>query len=156
MNGKNMHGKDMRDKEMATPKLSRKELVERLRTEFPEASHAMGDYIIEDVWMGGCRLRHPYTDKALRPGGTLSGTTMMSLADFTMYVAVLASIGWVPLAVTTNLTINFLRKPAARDLLAEAHLMKLGKRLAVGEIAIRSEGEEDLVAHATSTYSIPG
>jgi uncharacterized protein (TIGR00369 family) len=150
-----MHGKDTRSKEMAAPKLSRKELVERLRAEFPEASHAMGDYIIEEVWLGGCRLRRPYSDKALRPGGTLSGTTMMSLADFAMYVAVLASIGWAPLAVTTNLTINFLRKPAARDLLAEARLLKLGKRLAVGEVAIRSDGEEDLVAHVTSTYSIP-
>jgi uncharacterized protein (TIGR00369 family) len=151
-----MHDKDLHGKEMAAPKLSRKELVERLRAEFPEASHAMGDYIIEDVWFGGARLRRPYGDKALRPGGTLSGTTMMSLADFAMYVAVLASIGWAPLAVTTNLTINFLRKPAARDLLAEARLIKLGKRLAVGEVAIRSEGEEDLVAHVTSTYSIPG
>jgi uncharacterized protein (TIGR00369 family) len=70
-------------------------------------------------------------------------------------VAILASIGWVPLAVTTNLTINFLKKPAARDLLAEARLLKLGKRLAVAEIGIRSDGEDDLVAHATSTYSIP-
>ena len=80
---------------------------------------------------------------------------MMSLGDFAMYVAVLSAIGWVPLAVTTNLTINFLKRPAARDLLAEARLIKLGKRLAVGEIAIRSDGEDDLVAHVTSTYSIP-
>jgi acyl-coenzyme A thioesterase PaaI-like protein len=68
---------------------------------------------------------------------------------------VLSAIGWVPLAVTTNLTINFLKKPAARDLLAQARLIKLGKRLAVGEIAIHSDGEDDLVAHVTSTYSIP-
>ncbi len=80
---------------------------------------------------------------------------MMALADFTMYVAVLSAIGWVPLAVTTNLTINFLRKPAPRDLFAEARLIKLGKRLAVGEIGIRSDGEDELVAHVTSTYSIP-
>ena len=80
---------------------------------------------------------------------------MMALADFAVYVAVLAAIGWVPLAVTTNLTINFLKKPAPRDLLAEARLIKLGKRLAVGEVDIRSEGEEELVAHVTSTYSIP-
>ena len=84
-----------------------------------------------------------------------AGTTMMTLADFAPYVAILASIGWVPLAVTTNLTINFLRKPPARDLVAEARLIKLGKRLAVAEIGIRSEGEDDLVAHATSTYAIP-
>ena len=69
---------------------------------------------------------------------------MMALADFAMYVAVLSAIGWVPLAVTTNLTINFLKKPAPRDLLAEARLIKLGKRLAVGEIGIRSEGRTTL------------
>ena len=80
---------------------------------------------------------------------------MMALADFAMYVAVLSAIGWVPLAVTTNLTINFLSKPAPRDLIAEARLIKLGKRLAVGEVDIRSDGEDDLVAHVTSTYSIP-
>ena len=145
----------MSDKEMAAPKLTRKELVERLRAEFPEISNAMGNYEIEEVWYGGCRLRHPFSENSLRPGGTLSGTTMMSLADFTMYVAVLSAIGWVPLAVTTNLTINFLKKPAARDLIAEARLLKLGKRLAVGEIGIRSDGDDELVAHVTSTYSIP-
>jgi uncharacterized protein (TIGR00369 family) len=145
----------MTGKDMAAPKLACKELVERLRAEFPEASHAMGDYVIEDIWFGVSRLRYPYSDKALRPGGTLSGTTMMSLADFAMYIAVLSAIGWVPLAVTTNLNINFLRKPAPRDLVAEARLIKLGKRLAVGEIGIRSDGEDDLVALATSTYSIP-
>ena len=145
----------MSDQEMAAPKLTRKELVERLRAEFPEMSDAMGNYEIEEVWFGGCRLRHPFSENSLRPGGTLSGTTMMSLADFTMYVAVLSAIGWVPLAVTTNLTINFLKRPAARDLIAEARLIKLGKRLAVGEIGIRSDGDDELVAHATSTYSIP-
>jgi uncharacterized protein (TIGR00369 family) len=143
------------DKNMAIPKLTRKELAERLRLEFPEASHTIGDYEIEEVWHGGCRLRLRYDKRALRPGGTLVGAAMMSLGDFAMYVAVLSAIGWVPLAVTTNLTINFLKKPAARDLLAQARLIKLGRRLAVGEIAIRSDGEDDLVAHVTSTYSIP-
>jgi uncharacterized protein (TIGR00369 family) len=81
---------------------------------------------------------------------------MMMLADVTMYVAILASIGWEPLAVTTNLNMNFLRKPApGKALVAECKLIKLGKRLAVGDVAITSEGEEEMVAHATSTYSIP-
>ena len=80
---------------------------------------------------------------------------MMALADFTMYVAVLSAIGWVPLAVTTNLNINFLKKPGGAGSLAEARLIKLGKRLAVGEVGIRSDGDDDLVAHVTSTYSIP-
>jgi uncharacterized protein (TIGR00369 family) len=141
--------------QMAAPRLTRNELMDRLRAEFPEMSNAMNGCDLEEVWHGGCRLRMPFNDRSLRPGGTLSGVTMMGLADFAMYVAVLSAIGWVPLAVTTNLTINFLKKPAARDLVAEARLLKLGKRLAVGEIGIRSSGEDDLVAHATSTYSIP-
>jgi uncharacterized protein (TIGR00369 family) len=143
------------DKDMVAPKLTRQELVERLRLEFPEASHTIGDYKIEDVWHGGCRLRLRYDKRALRPGGTLVGAAMMSLGDFAIYVALLSAIGWVPLAVTTNLTINFLKKPAARDLLAEAHLIKLGKRLAVGEVGIHSDGDDELVAHVISTYSIP-
>ena len=74
---------------------------------------------------------------------------------FAMYVAVLASVGPVPLAITTNLNINFLRKPARKDLIAECRLIKLGKRLAVGDVQIYSDGQDDMVAHATSTYSVP-
>jgi uncharacterized protein (TIGR00369 family) len=144
-----------RTKDMAAPKLTRKELEERLRAEFPEMFNATIGYDIEEVWHGGCRVRRRFSIKSVRPGGTLSGPTMMALADFTMYVAVLASIGWVPLAVTTNLTINFLTRPKPGDLIAEARLLKLGKRLAVGEIDIRPDGEVDLAAHATATYSIP-
>lgn len=144
-----------RGSHMATPALTRKELLERLRVEFPEAGHAVGDYQIEELWRGGCRLRQRYDQRLLRPGSTLSGATMMALGDFAMYLAVLSAIGWVPLAVTTNLTINFLRKPPARDLIAKARLLKLGKKLAVGEVAIHADGVEYMVAHVTSTYSIP-
>ena len=140
---------------VAAPKLTRKELTELLRAEFPEMFSGESGYEIEKVWHGGCVIRRHFDRTSLRPGGTLSGATMMALADFAMYVAVLSAVGWVPLAVTTNLTINFLKKPAARDLLAEARLLKLGKRLAVGEVGIRSDGDEELVAHVTSTYSIP-
>ena len=153
--GKKAGTRQANDKEMTAPKLARKDLVALLRAEFPEMSDAMSNYQIDEVWHGGCRLRHPFSPNSLRPGGTLSGTTMMSLADFAMYVAVLSAVGWVPLAVTTNLTINFLRKPAPRDLVAEARLIKLGRRLAVGEIGIRSLGADELVAHATATYSVP-
>jgi uncharacterized protein (TIGR00369 family) len=141
--------------DMAAPKLERQELTELLRAEFPEMFNAESGYAIEKVWHGGAVVRRHFETSSLRPGGTLSGATMMALADFAMYVAVLAAIGWVPLAVTTNLTINFLKKPAPRDLLAEVRLIKLGKRLAVGDVGIRSEGDEDLVAHVTTTYSIP-
>jgi uncharacterized protein (TIGR00369 family) len=126
-----------------------------LTAEFPQVFHPASGLSIEAVWDGGGRVRQAYSASSVRPGGTISGPTMMALADFAMYVAVLAAIGPVPLAVTTNLNINFLRKPARCDLLAEARLLKLGKRLAVGEVTIRSDGEEAPVAHVTSTYSLP-
>jgi uncharacterized protein (TIGR00369 family) len=135
-------------------KLTTGELERLLGAEFPQMFNPQNGYSIEDVWFGGSRVRKHFDETSLRPGGTIAGTTMM-LADFAPYVAILASIGWVPLAVTINLSINFLKKPAARDLFAEARLIKLGKRLAVANIGIRSEGEDDLVAHATATYSIP-
>src|SRR5471032_3222866 len=121
------------------------QLTQALHTEFPQLFKRDGGLQIEAVWHGGGRVRRIYDNSSLRPGGTISGATMMELADFAMYVALLGSIGWLPLAVTTNLNINFLRKPAQRDLLAEVRLIKLGKRLAVGDISIKSEGEEELV-----------
>jgi uncharacterized protein (TIGR00369 family) len=138
------------------PALAHSALERFLRNEFPQVFKAGSGLSIEEIWHGGAQVRQAYREDFIRPGGTLSGPTMMALADFAMYVAVLASIGPVPLAVTTNLSINFLRKPGAADLLAEAKLMKLGKRLAVGEVAIWSVGSVELIAHATSTYSIPG
>jgi uncharacterized protein (TIGR00369 family) len=99
--------------------------------------------------------RAMFHEDQVRPGGTLSGPTMMALADTTAYALVLAAVGFKPLAVTTNLSINFMRKPAQADLLATATMMKLGKALAVMDVAIRSDGDERLVAHAVVTYSIP-
>src|SRR5436309_304198 len=135
--------------------MSAAQVATLLESEFPQVFQDGSGITIEDAWHGGCRVRRAYNERSLRPGGTISGPTMMGLTDFAMYVAVLASVGPVPLAVTTNLNINFLRKPAQKDLIAEAKLIKLGKRLAVGDVAIYSEGEEEMVAHATSTYSIP-
>jgi uncharacterized protein (TIGR00369 family) len=100
-------------------------------------------------------LRLPYRDDFLRPGGTISGPMLMGLADLAMYAVVLAAIGRLELAVTTSLTINFLRKPPPAELRAEARLLKLGKRLAVGEVELYSAGEPEMVAHVTATYSIP-
>ena len=133
--------------------MSAAQVQQLLEREFSQT--VPGANIIEEAWHGGCRIRRRFNPKSLRPGGTISGPTMMALTDFAMYVAVLASIGPVPLAVTTNLNINFLRRPAQRDLIAEARLIKLGKRLAVGDIQIYCDGEDEMVAHATSTYSIP-
>jgi uncharacterized protein (TIGR00369 family) len=131
------------------------ELERFFLAEFPQVFHAESGLAIEAVWERGCRVRQAFRQRSVRPGGTISGPTMMALADFAMYVAVLAAIGPVPLAVTINLNINFLRKAAPRDLLAEARLLKLGKRLAIGEVTICSQGETEPVAHVTSTYSIP-
>lgn len=101
------------------------------------------------------RLRMTTGERSLRPGGTVSGPTMFMLADTALYAAVLASVGPKALAVTTNISINFLRKPAPVDLIAECRLLKLGKRLAVGDVTIFSDGEAEPVAQATGTYSIP-
>ena len=131
------------------------ELERFLAAEFAQTFNPESGLSIESVWDGGCRVRQAFRIMSLRSGGTISGPTMMALADFAMYVAVLAAIGPVPLAVTINLNINFLRKPAQRDLTAEARLFKVGKRLATGEVLIRCSGEKELVAHVTATYSIP-
>ena len=135
--------------------LSAKQVGELLEREFSQMFHRDSGTTIEDAWLGGCRIRRAFNERFLRPGGTISGPTMMGMTDFAMYVAILASIGPVPLAVTTSLNINFLRKPEQRDLIAEARLIKLGKRLAVGEVEIYSDGDDEMVAHATATYSIP-
>ena len=130
--------------------------LERLLiAEFPEVFNTTSGVSIEAAWEGGARVRQAFRSEFLRPGGTISGPTMMALADFAMYVAVLAAIGPVPLAVTINLNINFLRKPSPQDLHAQARLLKLGKRLATGEVSIYCIGMDEPVAHVTSTYSIP-
>lgn len=131
------------------------EVEDFLDREFPQIHLGGRTYRVEEVGPLSARLRMAYHDRHIRPGGTLSGPSMMALADLALYVAILANIGPVGLAVTTNLSFSFLRKPGRRDLVAACRLLKLGKRLAVGEVAMRSDGEEEIVCHATGTYSIP-
>jgi len=126
-----------------------------LDREFAELRRAAPTLRVETVAHGFARLRLGYDAQSLRPGGTISGPAMFTLADVAMYVAVLASIGPVALAVTTNLNINFLRRPPPGDLLGEARLLKLGKSLAVGEIHLFAPGASESVAHAVSTYALP-
>ena len=140
---------------MPVPALSVAEIVKLLTAEFPQAFFPGCGLSIERADYGDVRIRRAFHEDHLRPGGTISGPTMMELADFAMYVAVFSAIGPQPLAVTTNLNINFLRKPAQADLIADARLMKVGKRLAVGEVTISSDGSDEPVAHVTATYSIP-
>ncbi len=104
---------------------------------------------------GAATVRMPYHDSTLRPGGTISGPAMMGLADFAMYAALMGAIGQVELAVTTNLNINFLRRPGQADVIADCRVLKLGSRLAVLEVTLFSDGEDEPIAHVTGTYSIP-
>ena len=113
------------------------------------------DYVIDEISPMSATLRLVYHPDHLRPGGTISGPSMFALCDLALYVAILAEIGRVTLAVTTNVSINFLRKPPPADLIGRARLIKLGKRLAVGEVGLYSPGEAELVAHAVGTYSLP-
>ncbi|MCB1872800.1 MAG: PaaI family thioesterase [Gammaproteobacteria bacterium] len=135
------------------PKISSDEFNRILAQELQWASD-MG-MRLERMEAGRAVMRLPYLASSTRPGGTISGPHMMMLADACMYAVVLGLIGNVKLAVTTNFNINFLRKPMQTDLLAEGTIIKLGKRLAVLEVSVLTAADDELVAHATGTYSIP-
>jgi len=126
-----------------------------IAAEFPQIGE-VGRLTIEEADARHARVRLAAEDRHLRPGGTVSGPTQFFLADVAAFIAVLVAIGPVGLAVTTSANINFLKKPAPADLLAETRLLKRGKRLVVVDCLIRSEGDDDPVAHAVLTYSIPG
>ncbi len=128
-----------------------------LETLIREGVPLVGSYgvTVESVGAGTIRLRMPYREDFIRPGGTVTGPALFGLADVALYGAVLSLIGRVELAVTTSMTINFLRKPGQKGVIAEARILKLGKRLAYGDVLLYSEGEDEPVAHVTGTYSIP-
>lgn len=129
------------------------ELQDYLSEVFPQVKD---DFVIEDLTDDLTRVRMIISDKHLRPGGTVSGPTMFTLADCTMYIAVLARVGREALAVTTNCSIDFMRKPTANtDLIAECRIYKMGRVLAVGDALIYSIGMSAPVARASLTYSIP-
>jgi uncharacterized protein (TIGR00369 family) len=112
--------------------------------------------IVDAVGDSGATITYPVNAGDLRPGGTVAGPVLMTVADIALYVAILGEIGIVPLTVTTSLNINFLRKPAAgKNIVAVCKLIKVGRALAVGEVSLYSAGSDALVAHAVGTYSIP-
>lgn len=114
------------------------------------------DLRIERLDEAGALARVPFQPKLVRPGGTLSGPTIMALADAAMYAVVLGRLGRVEMAVTSNLNINFLARPQAVDLLADARILRLSRRQAVCEVSLYSQGGEDeLVAHVTGTFALP-
>lgn len=126
-------------------------IADFLANEFPQTRCT-----VRDVTSHGATVVHPIGRDELRPGGTVSGPVLMEAADVALYVAILGQIGLVPLAVTTNLSINFMRKPTAdRDIVAVCRLLKVGRSLAVGEVFLYSDGHDEPVAHAVGTYSLP-
>lgn len=137
------------------PAMSAAEVEAYLDEVFPQLLADGRIYTVEAVGSMSARMRMRAGERHLRPGGTVSGPAMMGLCDLVLYAAILAQIGPVGLAVTTSLSFNFLRKPGPGDLLAECRLMKVGKRLAVGEASLFAAGSDEVVCHATGTYSIP-
>ena len=127
------------------------EIVDFLAREFPQSQ-----CVVEEVGDRSATVSHPIGPAQLRPGDTVSGPLLMAVADVALYVAILGTIGLVPLAVTTSLTINFLRKPSSRNpIIGVCRLMKVGRVLVVGEVALYSDRNEEMVAHAVGTFSIP-
>lgn len=131
--------------------------IERfLESDFPEMHMGGKVYFVETVDPGVITMRFRADHRHLRPGGTISGPAQFALADIAAFVAVLAHVGPVGLAVTTNANINFLKKPPPGDLLATARVLKLGRRLVVIDCAITGAEEGAVVSHAVATYSLPG
>ena len=131
--------------------VSKEKMAEFLSHEFPQTK-----CVVEEVGNQSATVRHSIGVDELRPGGTVSGPVLMALGDVALYVAILGEIGLVTLAVTTSLSINFLRKPASdKDIIGKCKLMKVGRSLVVGEVAIYSDGDSKPVAHVVGTYSIP-
>ena len=135
------------------PVMTVEDLNEFSATEFPQLG---GVYVVEALGPMTARVRLRVNDSHLRPGGTVSGPTIFGLVDCAVYYAILAMIGPEALTVTTNATVDFMRKPeAGRDLIADVELLKLGRVLAVGDVRVVSEGSDDVVARDTLTYSRP-
>ncbi|WP_228260627.1 PaaI family thioesterase [Marinobacter confluentis] len=138
--------------------MTAQQLGELIRAGVPMAEDI--GFTVDEAGEGFARTRLVFSQRLIRPGGTLSGPVQMALADASMYAAVMATIGQVEMAVTSNLSINFLEKPAPGDLIADATVLRLGRRLAFCEVRLLSPdaetGEDTLVAHVTGSYALPG
>ena len=125
---------------------------------FPELDQQMGENAIRitETGPGHVTVRLKTKPLHLRPGGTISGPTIFTLADLSLYAAINANFGRQEQAVTTSITLNFLRRATLQDLLAKGNILKSGRRLVVGDCHIYSAEDEKLIAHATLTYALPG
>lgn len=127
-----------------------------MKEHFPQVGDGGKLILIDEVGPSHAALRLPESQEHLRPGGTVSGPAMVMLADVAVYVAILATLGEGALqAVTTSLNVNFLKRPKPGTLRAKATLLKVGKRLVVGEVAIFDDDQSTLLAHVTATYALP-
>lgn len=136
--------------------LSPTELSLLVEAHFPQVQEGNGLVSIERSDEQLTVVRMAFDDRLIRPGGTVSGPSMFKLADFGVYVAILTRMGEAGLqAVTTNMTMNFLSRPKPAALLADVKMLKIGRRLAVAEASLYSEGSPDIIAHATATYALP-
>jgi uncharacterized protein (TIGR00369 family) len=132
------------------------ELEALIDDRFPQIHSGGRIFTIEAAGRRSARVRMRMHERVIRPGGTVSGPAMFTLADFSIYVAIIATLGEAGFdAVTTNLNINFLAKPEARDMWSSVRLIRVGRRLAVGEAEIYSDGMADMVAHAMASYALP-
>jgi uncharacterized protein (TIGR00369 family) len=139
-----------------TNRLDAERIEALIDARFPQIHSGGRALVIEEAGERGARVRLKYHERHTRPGGTVSGPAMFTLADVAVYVAIIAALGEVGLdAVTTNMNINFLAKAEPRDLVARVGLIRLGRRQAVGEVEIYSDGMPDMVAHAIATYALP-
>ena len=132
--------------------MNERELGEFLRERFPQVGNK---YEIVKLTDRGIDVRLKVREQDLRPGGTVSGPSIFALADVSVYLALLSRIGPMELAVTTNCSINFMRKPPRTDLLGRARILKLGHSLCVCEVDVYADGVDGMIAHAVLTYSIP-
>ena len=135
------------------PVLTAPEVNALMASVYPQLNDEFTFYEALDVFPGGCTVRLNADARHLRPGGTVSGPSLFTLADIGGYVCVLSHAGPDALSVTTNLNINFVRKAEAGPIDGHCRILKLGKSLMVFDIDIVAGGQT--VAHATGTYSIP-
>jgi uncharacterized protein (TIGR00369 family) len=135
------------------PRLSASEFMELTKKTTPLAA-AFG-LQVQSLEKGRARVRLPFRSEFVRAGGTVSGPAMMMLADYALYAVVMSVAELGEGAVTSNLNTTFLRRPQAVDVIADARLIRCGRRLAYGEVTLFSDGDDEPVAHATGTYALP-
>jgi len=144
------------DRDAVRRRLTPQQVMALVDEHFPQVHEGNGRLSLEFLAPMTVHVRMAHDPRAVRPGGTVSGPAMFKLADFSVYAIILAELGEAALqAVTTSMTINFLRRPQPGDIVAQTRLIKLGRRLAVAEIEIYAHGDPEMVAHATSTYALP-